>query len=150
MIKAFVTHLNNYSFYKVKMIDPIKEYCRKKGYANHVVKGGLKYLVTNWERTVASITNGYSFGLDDYLNDMDGRKILNEVLDIATDEQKNLIEARIKIADESFFSLTSLSPRCIWGELNELKYGYSRDKDWWYYRIPIKLPERSIEEFKDI
>ena len=103
MIKAFVTHLNNYSFYKVKMIDPIKEYCRKKGYANHVVKGGLKYLVTNWERTVASITNGYSFGLDDYLNDMDGRKILNEVLDIATDEQKNLIEARIKIADESFF-----------------------------------------------
>jgi len=31
--------------------------------------------------------------------------------------------------------------KCIWGEDNERRYGYSRDRDWWYYHRPRVVDE---------
>ncbi len=105
-------------------------------------------MVSDWEKIVTDIAKGYSFGLDDYLNDMDGRRILGEALEVAFDEQKRDVTERVKIADTLFFSVTYPSAHCIWNEKNELEYGYSRDTDWWYYRIPIKIKrERHAKEF---
>ena len=31
------------------MNDPVREYCRKKEYADHVIHGGIRYLVEFWD-----------------------------------------------------------------------------------------------------
>lgn len=52
------------------MNDPIKDYCKKKGFADFVVEGGLDYLVPSWERTVAHIARDYARMMkEEYLND---------------------------------------------------------------------------------
>ena len=126
------------------MNDPVREFCLQKGYAQHVVEGGLDYLITSWEQTSNEIATGYSLGFDDFLNDMDGRRILGDVLQVATAEQKHFIESRLKEADELFMASTVESVACIWGKANEKQLGYSREKNWYYYRIPIGLPDWSI------
>ena len=53
------------------MSDPVRDYLQKKGCADHVINGGLAGLVETWEGIVESVAEGYSLGLDDYLNDLD-------------------------------------------------------------------------------
>jgi hypothetical protein len=84
------------------MDDPVRKYCLQKGYARHVVEGGLDYLITKWEKIVARMVSGYPFGIDDFRNDMDLRRILAEVITVATEDQKESIESRLKKADELF------------------------------------------------
>ena len=129
------------------MDDPVRKYCLQMGYAQHVVEGGLDYLVISWEKTVAETAVGYSLGFDDFLNDMDGRRILAEILSVATEEQKHSIEARLKKADELFIASTAESSGCIWGKNNEGQLGYSREKNWYYYRVPIVLPDWSVTQW---
>jgi hypothetical protein len=126
------------------MNDPVGEFCLQKGYAQHVVEGGLDYLITSWEKTSTEIATGYSFGFDDFLNDMDGRQILSDVLQVATEEQKRSIESRLIEADKLFMASTIESVACIWDKANEEQLGYSREKNWYYYRTPIGLPDWSI------
>ena len=126
------------------MDDPIREYCVQKGYAQHVIEGGLDYLITSWEKTSRKTATGYSLGFDNFLNDVDGRRILEEVLSVAPEAQKQATESRLKQADESFLESTVESSGCIWGRANEEKRGFSRDKDWYYYRVPIGLPDWSV------
>ena len=53
------------------MKDPIREYLKKKGCPENVVKSGLQGLITTWETIVIEVSNGYDLTLEDYLNDMD-------------------------------------------------------------------------------
>src|SRR5687768_3385360 len=126
------------------MNDPVKAFCLQKGYAQHVVEGGLDYLISSWEKTSTETASDYSLGFDDFLNDMDGRRILGEVLQVATEKQKRSIESRLKKADELFFASTVESAACIWGKANEEQLGYSREENWYYYRIPISMPDWSV------
>ena len=118
------------------MLDPVKEYCARRGYASFVIEGGLDYLVPHWERVVMDVARGYRLTRDDYLNDMDARRILNEALQVATPAQAAQVTERIKVADETFIAHTIAVETCIWGHHHEEKYGYSARIDWWYYREP--------------
>ena len=87
-----------------KRDESIKTYCKERGYADFVVEGGLDYLVSNWEKTVAYIARGYAnMVIYDYLNDMDGRRILAEVLPLANEGQRIRYLERIKAMYEIFF-----------------------------------------------
>ena len=66
----------------MKEKDPVGEFLRNRGCPEHVVRGGLRGLVESWEEVVRSVEEGYSLGLDDYLNDMDGRQLIEEVLHV--------------------------------------------------------------------
>ena len=117
--------------------DPVKAHCKKKGYADFVIEGGLDYLVPNWERTVADIARGYSGWTKwEYLNDMDGRRIIHEVLRVATQDQRNQVAPRIKAADEIYFTNTVAVKDCVWGRRNEKENEYTPEVNWWYYREP--------------
>ena len=61
--------------------DPITEFLRKQGASYAIVANGLRGLVENWERVVDQVSKGYPQGLDDYLNDMDGRQLLENALE---------------------------------------------------------------------
>ena len=71
--------------------DPITEFLRKQGASYAIVANGLRGLVENWERVVDQVSKGYPQGLDEYLNDMDGRQLLENALELAS------VEARAQI-----------------------------------------------------
>jgi len=120
----------------MSMNDPVREYCRKRGYADHVIQGGIRYLVESWERVVQSIASGEPQYQYDYLNDMDGRQILDEVLSVATSEQRDEYSTRIEIADKRFLAIAIPTRKCIWGEENEKKHDWKKEKHWWYFHRP--------------
>jgi hypothetical protein len=123
----------------MKMNDPVPEYCRRRGYAERVIEGGMRYLVESWEHVVESVVNGEIQFQDDYLNDMDGRQILEEVVTVATSEQKAEFFDRIEIADRRFLAVAVPTEDCIWGDANARKYGWTRETHWWYFYRPPKV-----------
>src|SRR5690349_15137244 len=77
--------------------DPVRENCRQRRYADHVILGGLDGLVERWEERVASIADSERLGylVEEYCNDLAGRRILWEVLPLATEEQRQAVTGRI-------------------------------------------------------
>ena len=63
----------------------VHEFLLSRGCPDDVVQMGLEGLLGEWERAVAQVESGYPLGLDDYLNDLDGRQLLEESLEVAPD-----------------------------------------------------------------
>ena len=121
------------------MTDPVRDYLRSREYADHVVRDGLEGLVRAWEATVQSVAAGEEQYQDDYLNDMDGRSILEEALGVAPDAERSRWVDRVRAADDMIRSHLISTLECIWGEENANKHGYSRERDWWYYHRPMTV-----------
>ena len=88
-----------------------------------------------------SIANGDTQYIYDYLNDLDGRQILDEVLNVADPDQKSRFLKRIEVADQLFLSLAIPTMECIWGSKNAIKHGWTREKHWWYFHRPINVDD---------
>jgi hypothetical protein len=126
--------------------DPARDYLRERGCGEHVVEGGLEGLVENWEKTVRQVEEGYSLTLDDYLNDLDGRQLIAEVLAVAGDQQRAAIDARLNRADEKLRSLTEPTGGCLWGEEVAEEEGWTAQENWWYFARPIKAAPELLAE----
>jgi len=120
------------------MADVVRDYLQSRNYAEHVIRGGLDGLVRNWEYVAESVAAGETQYRDDYLNDMDGRRILEEAMDVAPAEDKTVWIERVRTADKKIRLHLCPTKECLWGEDNARKYGYSRDRDWWYYLEPVR------------
>jgi len=128
-------------------MDPVREFLKQRGSAEHVVRGGLPGLVDNWERVVESVKRGYHLGLDDYLNDMDGRQLLDEALELAKADQAYI--ERVRRADQSMRRLVKPIARSLWGEENANEHGWSAEKNWWYFAVPIKAGPELADDLKE-
>ena len=80
--------------------DPVRDYLRKSGAPHSVVTRGLRGLVENWERVVQQVLEGYPLTLDDYLNDMDGRQLLANALELAPAEVRDAFLPRVAEAGQ--------------------------------------------------
>jgi hypothetical protein len=118
--------------------DKIRNYLRAQRYADHVIKGGLPRLLSDWESVAKEVALGNPAYImyDEFLNDMDGRRIIQECLGLLTPEEQLLISERLRKIDEQFKQTTTETRNCIWGEESAKKDGYSRDIHWYYYRRP--------------
>jgi hypothetical protein len=125
-------------------MDAVREFLKKKGAAEHVVRDGLAGLVQSWERVVEYVKSGYDFGLDDYLNDMDGRQLLDEALQ-AVPSDRTLLE-RVRRADEAMKRLVRSTGRCLWGKKSASQHGWSPEKNWWYFSVPIAAGPELTED----
>ena len=76
--------------------DPVREFLRERGSSPNLIDGGLAGLVESWEAVVSAVEEGYTLGLDDYLNDLDGRQLLEEALPIAADTQRQSFTKRVQ------------------------------------------------------
>lgn len=123
------------------MKDLIREFLQEKGCPNNLIEGGLSGLVESWERIVDSIVTGYSLTLDDYLNDLDLRQLLDETLNLAPAAEKSSLLNRVQEADEQMQAVTLLADECLWGNEVAAEEGWTPQKNWWYYRIPQKAGE---------
>ena len=117
--------------------DPVRRFLAKRGSPPHVVEGGLEGLLRGWEETVAAVAAGYPLDtLDDYLNDLDGRQILDEALAFAPPRQSAPLYRRLALADSRFHALVSSASRCLWGDRAARANGWDPDRNWWYWRRP--------------
>jgi hypothetical protein len=121
--------------------DPVREHCRIRRYADHVILGGLEGMVERWENAVASIEQRSGYAVEEYRNSLDGRRILHEVFTLASADQQDVMRERVAAADDRFRSITSESAECVWGSTVAARRGYTREQHWWYYRWPRQIGE---------
>ena len=132
----------------MKEKDPVGEFLRKRGCPEHIVMGGLRGLTENWEEVVRSVEEGYSLGLDDYLNDMDGRQLIEEVLHLAPAGEKTFLK-RIRQADAKMQWLVKPTGSCLWGDETAAQGGWTSKKNWWYFSMPIHPGEELRSEIDE-
>jgi hypothetical protein len=118
------------------MSDIVRDYLQRQNYAEHVVRGGLEWLVGSWECVVGLAVAGKARDGDEYLKDMDGRRILEEALNTAPPEELETWLPRVRAADERIRPHLVPCEECLWGDDNAAKYGYTREHHWWYYPRP--------------
>jgi hypothetical protein len=80
IIENMLTHQVPIISFEQQLTDPLQDYCWKAGYSYPVITGTFTYLLPQWEATVAAIIAGELPDFYEYLNDMDGRKILDQLL----------------------------------------------------------------------
>ena len=129
--------------------DPVGEFLKNRGCPDHIVRGGLRGLAESWEEVVRAVEEGYSLGLDDYLNDMDGRQLLEEALAVAPAQEKKVAVARVRKADAALRALVRPAGRCLWGDEAARQEGWTEKKNWWYYCRPIKAGDELLAELDE-
>lgn len=105
--------------------------------SERVVKDGLNYLIPNWKQSVASLEKETE--LDEYLNDVDGRDIIRQILTVLRPDEIMTVEKDLKPIDDLFREKTTATSQCIWGARNERHRGWNRVEHWYYYRAPMQL-----------
>ena len=131
-------------------MDPVRDLLRQKGCPPQVIRGGLQGLVENWEKVVDSVAQGYRFGLDDYLNDLDGRQILEEALAVAPPDRKRESQERVRRADQRMGALIMPAGKCLWGNETAEAEGWTAEKNWWYFNRPIHAAGELLLEIESV
>jgi hypothetical protein len=126
------------------------EFLKAKGAADHVIKAGLAGLLDNWERVVASVQKGYALGLDDYLNDMDVRQLLEETLAAVSEKERLKYQGRLRQSDALMRTLVKTTDKCLWGDPSARSEGWTREKNWWYFSRPLQGDAEFLSELEDI
>ncbi|MEP6781793.1 MAG: hypothetical protein ABJC26_17970 [Gemmatimonadaceae bacterium] len=107
------------------------------------LRPSLREMVVRWTQIVADVERGYTLTFDDYLNDLDLRRQIDarlwelELGEIKVDA--GLREALGKV-DERFRNVTIVSEQNVWGEENARDEGWDAESEWYYYRMPVRLP----------
>jgi hypothetical protein len=118
--------------------DAVRELLLDRGCPASLAEGGLPGLVARWAQVVASVEDGYTFGLDDLLNDMDVRDLIADVLPLLSDGERAAQLAVIEPLDARLRAVSS-PVRCLWGRAVERDDELSPDREWWFYLRPTRL-----------
>jgi len=116
--------------------DPVRDFLKQRGCPPHVVDGGLPGLLSAWEKTAADVAGVYRLGLDDYLNDMDGRELLDAAWAAAGDPEREALGSHLEAADRKMKRHLLPPGPCLWGESEAAARGWTPEKNWWYFRRP--------------
>ncbi|MCC6927713.1 MAG: hypothetical protein IT359_01870 [Gemmatimonadaceae bacterium] len=117
--------------------DVVRRLLIERGCPDDVVEGGLAGLASKWDAIVRSVEEGYPFGFDDYLNDMDLRDTLFAALAVAMPDEREQVEGRVEALDARMRAVTLPCP-CLWGEEVEEDDGLDPGREWWYFVRPAK------------
>lgn len=132
------------------MSDDVREFLREKGCSFPVAERGLAGLVESWEKVVKSVEAGYSLTLDDYLNDLDARQLLDDALGVAPLAEQQKFEERIRQADDQMKGLTTRSGACLWGDELAEEEGWTPKRNWWYYACPVDADAELLAEIAEV
>lgn len=130
--------------------DPVRDFLEQMQCSKQLIRGGLKGLVEMWEEIVGQIEVGYKLGLDDYLNDMDGRQLLHDAMMLATVEQKKPFLERVRKADERMLKAVEPANKCLWGREIAEEEGWDEEENWWYYMKPRRANPELLEEIEGV
>jgi hypothetical protein len=125
-------------------------FLRAQGCPDEVVSGGFEGLVAGWERTAAQVRGGYPLGLDDYLNDIDARQLIEDVVAQLPDAGEPALMLRVQAADLAMREAIDGTDECLWGEAIADREGWTPDENWWYFGLPREPGPQLREELEDL
>lgn len=92
--------------------DKIKSILQNK--SDLVQHDGLNYLIPNWKRFADQYADSEDL-IYEWLNDLDTRKIIDEILETLTDNERIRIELDLKPIDNLVIEKTFEINECVWG-----------------------------------
>lgn len=128
--------------------DSTREYLQHRGASDRVVEGGLEGLVENWEQVVDEVVKGYQLDLDSYLNDLDVRQLIEEVLSVAESTDTATLVERIAAADRQMRTVVKPARKCLWGDRVALEAGWTPEQNWWYFSRPISAGHELLADLE--
>ncbi|WP_298393179.1 hypothetical protein [Flavobacterium sp.] len=117
-----------------------------KDKAEFVRQDGLNYLIPKWKR----FTDNYADNEDsiyEWLNEIDARKIIDEILFMLPNTESAKIIEVLKEIDTKFIEKTFEINECVWNDKVEKENKYDRQKNWYYYRVNQNLFENEAGQF---
>jgi len=127
-------------------VDPVRAYLKSRGVSEDLVEGGLDGVIDRWD-AISRSAKDYDFTLDDWLNDMDLRDIINGAMKAAPDAERKDVTARLKKADERLRNATA-ETGSIWGSAMAGEAAPDPLKEWWYFRRPLNPGEMMKEDLE--
>ncbi len=98
----------------------------------------LRDLVDRWHLIVLEMERGQLLTIYEYTNDLDLR---HQIARLAELHLPNTATAdRLGEIDARFRAITLESDECIWGEDNARDYHWAPGREWYYWRLPRRLP----------
>ena len=130
--------------------DAVRDFLRERGCGLHIIEKGLPGLVDAWEKVVQAVETGYVLSLDEYLNDLDTRQLLEGALEFASPTDLQKYEDRIQRADDQMKSLTTRTAVCLWSDEVAEEEGWTPKKNWWYYARPADADPDLLAEIDEV
>jgi hypothetical protein len=117
----------------------VRRYSEARRFSRNIREGGFDYLLRRWTNIVAAVEAGYRLTFYEYLNDLDARRIIDELATHASDEEWAEVEAALPSLDERFRKATQPVNASLYGGSDEQKSKYHPDRDWYYFRESVDL-----------
>ena len=130
--------------------DDVKRFLRTRGCPDDVVEGGIEGLVESWERTAEQVQRGYPLGLDDYLNDIDARQLIEDLVAAIPAAATELLLERIEAADMTMQDSVNPVDECLWGDAIAEREGWTPGDNWWYFGFPRNPGAQMREELEEL
>jgi hypothetical protein len=125
--------------------DAVQAFLAERGMADEVVAGGAEGLVDRWEQAGREAERErYPFGVEDWLNELDGRQLLHELQAAVPNALGASLVARLEEADQRVRAATEMAATCLWGDALAKRMGWKPAREWWYWRSPHAV-ERDFE-----
>ena len=122
--------------------EDVRAFLRDRGLADEIVADGLEGFVTRWEQAGREAERErYPFGIEDWLNELDGRQIVHELARSVPAAMGRPLAARLEEADSRVRAATQASPECLWGKALAKRLGWKPANEWWYWRRPHAVNE---------
>ena len=111
-----------------------------------VQQEGLNYLIPNWQQFADLYAENEEL-IYEWLNDLDTRKIIDEILQILSYQDRIKIELVLEPIDKKVIDKTFEINECVWGDNVEIQEKYDRQKNWYYYRLNQKVYNSEAGQF---
>ena len=114
--------------------EAVARYMKSRGVSRDLIEDGLEGAIDRWD-SIARSAKDYDFTLDDWLNDMDLRDIIEGSMQAANQAERDSVAKLLAKADERMKKAT-VETGSIWGKANAESEKYDPARTWWYFRRP--------------
>lgn len=117
--------------------DAVHAFLADRGLADEVVAEGAEGLVARWEQAAREAERErYPFGVEDWLNELDGRQLLHELQAAVPAALAGSLAARLEEADQRVRAATQTAGERLWGGGLAKRMDWRPAREWWYWRTP--------------
>ena len=107
-------------------------------------------LIDQWAAFVADLAQGYTFDLDNWLNDVDIRQLIREAEPMFGPHELAEYALKLQDADRAFRRATRDIGKCVWGKKAARREKWTAEKNWWYFRSPLRSNGELEEELAKV
>jgi hypothetical protein len=111
----------------------------------------LRDLIDQWSSFAVDLERkDYTFDLDNWRNDVDVRELILEALPMFSREEMGDHALKLDDADKTFMAATRPFKRCVWGGGTSKKEKWTSQKNWWYFRTPLRSNAQLEDELATV